>query len=198
MAYFHHPSANLLLPTHWYAELTAQVFNGDNTLFNSSNGNDLSYLGHWKNLWDITPNTTLELGGSYTLGKNEHAKFTQIFGGDLTCKWQNRNRAFVFQTEYLQARVNDGIDTETIGGLYALTQIQMARRWWIQARYDIFGLPKIEPDRQQRFSALLAFVPSEFSALRLQYNLNKEGNQSVHQLAFQLNVTLGAHPAHAY
>jgi len=77
-------------------------------------------------------------------------------------------------------------------------QYQFARRGWIQARYDVFGLPKIEPERDTRFSALLALVTSEFSALRLQYNLNREGGQNIHQVAMQLNVTLGAHPAHAY
>lgn len=194
--------ACLLLPASWYSELSVQVFNGDNELFNSANGNDLVYLSHWENLWDVNDDATLELGGSYTFGKNDHAKITQLWGGDLTFKWRSskpaRYRTFVFQAEYIQARVSDGIDTESVGGLYALMQYQFSRRGWLQARYDVFGLPKIESERDTRFSGLLALIISEFSALRLQYNLNREGGQNIQQLAMQLNITLGAHPAHAY
>jgi hypothetical protein len=194
--------ASLLLPVSWYSEWNGQVFNGDNALFNSANGNDLAYLGHWKNLWDVNDDATLELGGSYTFGKNEHTKMTQIFGGDLTFKWRSPKpahyRTFVLQAEYIQARVNDGLDIESVGGFYVLMQYQFARRGWFQARYDVLGLPKIEAERDIRFSGLLALVTSEFSALRLQYNLNREGGRNIQQLAVQLNVTLGAHPAHAY
>ncbi|MEE1551191.1 MAG: hypothetical protein V1244_06155, partial [Nitrospinaceae bacterium] len=47
-------SANLLLPVAWYSELTVQILNGNNELFNSANGNDLVYLGRWDNLWDLS------------------------------------------------------------------------------------------------------------------------------------------------
>ena len=195
-------SANLLLPTAWYSEFTLQLFNGDNERFNSADSGDMAYLAKWKNLWDLSDDTTLELGGTYAFGKNSHAQYTNIFSGDLTFKWRpsrrTQDRGFILQAEYLQARLNDGADTEKVGGLYALAQYQFARRWWIQSRYDIFGLPKLEPNREHRISSLIAFAPSEFSALRLQHSYNKEGNKSIHQFALQLNFTIGAHPAHAY
>ena len=103
-----------------------------------------------------------------------------------------------FQSEYIQARMDDGADVETAGGLYALLQAQTARRWWVQARYDVFGLPKLEPEREHRFSGMLAFVPSEFSAIRFQYNLNREAGENIHQVYVQLNFTMGSHPAHKY
>ncbi|MDA0746081.1 MAG: hypothetical protein O2954_06140, partial [bacterium] len=194
--------ANILLPASWYSEFTAQVLNGDNEVFASPDGEDLAFVGRWKNLWDLNDATTLELSGSYGTGKNMHKELTHLLGGDLTIKWRPlrhvRDRGITFQTEYLQARVNDGLQTKTAGGLYAQLQIQTARRWWVQGRYDVFGFPKLEPEREHRFSGLLAFAPSEFSAIRLQYNLNREDGQNVHQLALQLNFTLGAHPAHSY
>lgn len=135
-------------------------------------------------------------------GKNEHREMTQVWGSDVTFKWRPakrvRDRGLVLQAEYMQARVNDGLDVEKVGGLYALMQYQFARRWWAQARYDVFGMPRLEPEREYRVSGLLAFAPSEFSAIRVQYNLNREMKQNIHQFAVQLNFTMGAHPAHAY
>lgn len=194
--------ASVLLPTSWFSEFQAQVFNGDHDLFNSARDRDLAYLGRLTNLWDVNDDATLEWGGSYVLGKNEHGFLSQVWGSDVTFKWRParrvRDRGLVLQAEYLQARVNDGVDVEKVGGLYALVQYQFARRWWAQARYDVFGIPKLEPTREYRVSGLLTLAPSEFSAIRLQYNLNREAGQSVHQVALQLNFTMGAHPAHAY
>jgi hypothetical protein len=194
--------ASILLPMAWFSEFQGQVLNGDNALFNSAEDGDLAYLGRWTNLWDMSDNATLAMGGSYVFGKNEHSKWTHVWGGDVTFKWRPArrvgDRGLVLQAEYLQARVNEGRDIEKVGGLYALMQYQFARRWWAQARYDVFGVPKVEPIREYRWSGLLAYAPSEFSAIRVQYNLNRESGKNVHQFVAQLNFTMGAHPAHAY
>ena len=49
-------------------------------------------------------------------------------------------------------------------------------------------------------SVLLAFLPSEFSGLRLQYDYiqDRARTRNDHTIAFQYNITIGAHPAHAY
>jgi hypothetical protein len=191
-----------LLPTEWYSEATFQVLNGDNELFASPDGEDLAYVGRWENLWDLDESTTLELGASFASGRNAHSRWTRLLGGDLTIKWRptrrQRDRGLTIQTEYVGAWMDDGADVESVGGLYALVEAQVDRRWWLQARYDVFGLPRLEPHREHRFSGLLAFVPSEFSAIRLQYNHNREGDEKVHQLVLQLNFTMGSHPAHSY
>lgn len=84
-----------------------------------------------------------------------------------------------------------------LGGLYSFVAAQVAQRWWVQARFDALGYPCGEGgSRLHRASGLLAFVPTEFSAIRLQYSYFHEGR--VHQVLFQVNVTMGAHPAHAY
>ncbi len=84
-----------------------------------------------------------------------------------------------------------------MGGFYSFVAAQVAQRWWVQARYDALGYPRGEGGRRlHRASGLLAFVPTEFSAVRLQYSYFQEG--CVHQVLLQVNVTMGAHPAHAY
>lgn len=84
-----------------------------------------------------------------------------------------------------------------MGGFYSFIAAQVAQRWWVQARFDALGYPRGDgKERLHRASGLIAFVPTEFSAIRLQYSFFQEGE--VHQVLLQANVTLGAHPAHAY
>ena len=193
-------SASLLLPVPWFAEASAQLLNGDAELFDSDHGEDLVYLGHLKNFWDLSDVITLELGASAATGANAADEQTSVFGGDLTFKWRaarTRNRSLVWQSEYLYARHDKGDVRRREGGLYTLAQFQVAPRWWIQGRYDLFGVPE-EDDRESRISGLLAFVPSEFSAVRLQYSLLDEEGESAHNVLAQLNYTIGSHPAHRY
>lgn len=190
-----------LLPVSWYAELSAQVLDGDNELFASPEGEDLLYLGHLKSFWDLGESTTLELGASAATGINQLEEQTTLAAADLTLKWRPPRRALyrglIWQSEYLYTREEHPLETRERGGFYSLIQYQFARRWWAQGRYDLYGVPKDE-DRDWRASALVSFVPSEFSALRLQYNrLDSEGEQ-VNQVYVQLNFTIGSHPAHRY
>jgi hypothetical protein len=103
-----------------------------------------------------------------------------------------------------QAEVTSGL-----GGFYTYLAARVGQQWWVQARFDALGYPKgesvptLDPSyrnpldrRLHRVTALAAFVPTEFAALRLQYSYVPE--EDVHQALLQLNVSIGAHPAHAY
>jgi hypothetical protein len=193
-----------LLPTSWYGEISAQVLNGDNPVFDAEDGRDLAYLGHLKNFWDLGESTTLELGGSYAWGKNHFDELSRLAGADLTIKWRPTRqaiyRSLTWQTEYLYAAQDHGADIDKVGGIYTTVQYQFARRWWAQGRYDLLGLPREEEEeeRDSRVSALLAFVPSEFSSLRLQYSYVDEEGEDGNELFLQFNFTIGSHPAHRY
>jgi hypothetical protein len=191
-----------LLPLPWYAELNGQVLNGDHELFASPKGRDLLYVGHLKNFWDLGPTATLELGGSWAGGENQDRALSSLAGADLTLKWRAagpRRRALVWQSEYLRARREGPEGTRAEGGVYSLLQYQFARRWWAQARWDLFGLPKAKGTaREHRVSGLLALVPSEFSALRLQCSRLDSGGQAENQALLQFNFSIGSHPAHRY
>jgi len=87
-------------------------------------------------------------------------------------------------------------------------------RWWLQFRYDwynqsadlnrFFPMPDLALDNQQndltsnRISVALGYVPTEFSAFRLQYNLIRLNGETESQIIAQINVTIGSHPAHKY
>jgi hypothetical protein len=198
--------ASYLLKLPWFSEVRLDLLNGDNeVLFHSPKGGDLAYLAHFKNLWDLSDATTLELGESYVIGKNEFEDISQAAGVDLTIKWRPPQRAlyraFIWQTEYLFAKKDPAGQTfDKVGGLYSLVQYQFARRWWIQGRYDFLGIPEaVGEGKTYRVSSLLAFVPTEFSAFRIQYNyLKPEDEEGIHQVLAQVNFTIGSHPAHQY
>ena len=198
----------------WYSEIVAGVFEGDNdVLFNGPLNDDFAYFTHWKNLWDLDEETTVELGGSFAYGRNETGgpnSDSRVAGGNLTVKWiptdRARYRQVEFQTEYLYSSKETGVansglprPNEDKDGLYAYLKYQFLQNWWIQGRYGIFGLS--EPGMSQekhRWSGLLAYVPTEFSAVRLQYNYQDDRVRDEHQVLLQLNFTMGSHPAHLY
>ncbi len=198
-----------LLPTPWFSELTFQGLAGENeSLFRFSEEAKRrgAYLGHWKNFFDLTDSTTLEVGQSYVAGRNSDAghRLSQSVGFDLTMKWRPlqraTERALIWQSEYIYSRQDRDRDSRTRGGgLYSSLQYQFARRWWIQGRYDFVGAPKFDDGRKHRWTTLLAFAPSEFSAVRLQHSYTtQERGSPVNQLLLQLNFTIGSHPAHQY
>ena len=198
-----------LLPTSWFSELTFQGFAGENeSLFRADEESKRrgAYLGHWKNFFDVSDSTTLELGNSYIAGRNSDAghRLSQAIGVDLTMKWrplrQATEKGLVWQNEYIYfSRDRDRDPASRGGGFYSSLQYQFARNWWIQGRYDLLGVPKLDDGRKNRWTTLLALVPSEFSALRLQHSYTTQTRgKSVNEILLQMNFTIGAHPAHQY
>jgi hypothetical protein len=188
-----------LLPTAWYSEILVDATNGDNeVLFLSERARDLGYVARWRNLFDVRPTTTVDIGISGVVGLNdEEDALSNVLGVDLTLKRKPLSATHgkaVLQGEYLRAEVADAVTT----GGYGLAQYQFARRWWVQGGFD--WITSSEADgTDKRIRAALALVPTEFSALKLQFtaNLPSKGDAE-YQILFQLNATIGAHPAHAY
>ena len=200
---------NYLLPSPWFSELTFQGLAGENDglfRFTSDAKRRGAYLGHWKNFFDLSDETTIEVGNSYIAGRNSDPghRLSQAVGLDLTLKWRPLQMAtekgLIWQSEYLYfSRDRERGESTSGGGMYSSLQYQFARRWWVQGRYDLLGIPKFEDGRKHRWSTLLAFVPSEFSAIRLQHSYTtQERGSPVNQLLLQFNYTIGSHPAHQY
>ncbi|MBT5550328.1 MAG: hypothetical protein HOJ79_07595 [Nitrospina sp.] len=194
-----------LLPTEWYSEFTLQLLQGDNTKqFNGPAGSDFAYLIRQNNLWDLNDETTMELGGSYVYGKNSLAppssfdNETHLAEADLTIKWKPAGReaytTTIWQTEFIGS-----FREQTQKGWYTLIKHQFAKKWWVQGRYSGYTIPN-GPNRgdKNQWSALFAWVPNDFSAVRLQYNHLNQVTADENQVLLQLNFTMGSHPAHKY
>jgi len=210
-------SAALLLPTPWYSEVTLQVFGGRSaTLFDSPTSDDIATVAHWKNLWDLSDSATIEAGVSQASGANSRAGRSNVYGGDLTLKYRpvegGKYTSFQWSAEYLLAdrkgfAADSAAGAATLGDLKRLDgiatwiQYQFWERWVFGARYEVAGLgSRADLESQKRESALIGFLPTEFSGLRLQYEHvpGIAGATDEHRVALQLNISIGAHPAHAY
>ncbi len=221
-------SASALLPfVPWFSEVTLQGFTlANETLFAGRNSGDLGALVHFRNLWDLRDSLTMEFGLGALAGNNQFGKKSSVLASDLTFKWRpesgGKYRSLAWSTEFLLGQ-RDGMTadrdvddpaspgttvtiTESVkelGGIATWLQYQFAQRWWIQGRYEYVGIPRSDTpslavvDKQ---SALLAFLPSEFSAVRFQYDrtYDRARPRVDHTYTLQFNISMGAHPAHSY
>jgi hypothetical protein len=197
-----------LLPTPWFSELTVQSIGAGSDGFQNSSPNGLVTVARYRNLWDVNDDSTLEWGLSGAQGPNVGDRQTRIWGTDLTFKWRpamgGKYHAFIWSTEYL-----NGLEELALGGQKitqggaTFAQWQFDERWWLQGRAEYMdGRDDSNPvlTLQKKESVLVAFVPTEFSELRAQYDHLEDntGKDPENRVTLQLNISIGAHPAHAY
>lgn len=93
-------------------------------------------------------------------------------------------------------------------GLYAQIVYGIAPRWAVGGRFDVIGLRNQVTlgtttmlEETTRYAADVTFNPTEFSRLRFQYNYAQppsDGQQPVHQIYVQFQMSLGVHGAHVF
>ena len=215
-----------MTPLPWYAELTVGVYEahpaaaGQPMDFGSTTQGSVPALVHLKNLWDLDENTTMELGASGLQGLGVDGRRHSDLGADFTLRWvpmRNSNQhGAILQSEYIEkgSYGSLGYSRETYGG-YASLQVRWAQNWWtgIRAEEAFNASTEVLTDpasgdmlptgQLQRASANIAWVPSEFSAIRLEGSIAKTDNDlglpdRDRRLMLQTNFTIGYHPAHAY
>src|SRR5207237_5618985 len=177
-----------LIPNKWiFLEATGQVFRGDsNDLFKSSKRGDLSYLGHLRGYQDITDNTNIDLGLSFSRGHNasglvddiDVGRFrTTLYGADATLRWRPLQRSiyhsFVGRSEVVWSRRAQPNGMQRALGYYVSGDYQFGRRWFAGARYDWSKHADNASLRDKGGSAVLTYWPSEFSQVRGQYRRTK-------------------------
>ncbi len=203
--------ASWLAPLPWYGLLTAVAMNGNNDVaFKSPRDRDIAGMAAFKNVFDLTDDATLEAQASYAAGDNVYGRLSQIYGGHLVFKWRPARKAAtrslvatiegIYAHQSLVPVTPGGPISSNVGGAYGYAQWKLAARWFTAARFDYLGFNAREAGITRRESLLLAFVPTEFSSLRLEGSANQPafGEKQIFEGFLQLNFTLGAHPAHSY
>ncbi len=210
-------SAALFIPLPWFSEIVVQGLSAPKLTqgtapFDNTSPNALIGVARLRNLFDLSDSSTLEFAFSGGSGPNAVDKRTNVGGADMTFKWRpvegGKYRAFIWSTEFLSGlQSGDPVsstqvsDIRTQGGS-TFVQYQFAERWWIQGRteYEDQKTAAIYNAVKKKNSALIGFLPTEFSGFRLQYDhledstLDKPDNRVI----FQVNLSIGAHPAHTY
>jgi len=211
-----------LTPLPWFSELTGGVYqaigvDGDHPLdFGSTKHDNVPFLGHFKNQFDVNDETTLELGQSILRGRGTDGKWHAAYGADVTVHnvpaRSSNSRGWILQSEYLQKGSSAGgtYAREQDGG-YASFQYRLSQIWWIgvrgeQARKSLTDFMVDDtgariPGTVKRGSVNLEWAPSEFSFVRLEYSHSK-ADTGIHptddRVMIQMSYTIGYHPAHAY
>lgn len=136
---------------------------------------------------------------------------------DLVWKWAPEGNSkvtnLVLQGEYFQRKEQGayvaGPYDAGQSGYYAQAVYQFMPRWRVGVRYDRLqsenagvALAGTVLDAQghnpTRRSAMMDFSNSEYSRVRVQYNLDDSGPQRDHQWLAQYVVSLGSHGAHRF
>lgn len=204
-------SVSKLFPNPYvYTELTGEVFSGNaEGIFERQTDNDLFYNTHLRLFRDLTENSNVEFGASYSRGTAASSGRTSDFTGvDVSYRWkplqQGLYRGLIARFELLSnADRNLG---ERLYGYYASAEWRLAQRWIVGGRIDRAdrGFSVTDEEGEGRFtdrgaSLLLTFQPSEFSQLRGQLRRVRYGGaRSVTEALLQFQFAIGAHGAHTF
>ncbi len=197
-----------------FLEATAQAFRGDSgdNLFKSSQRGDLSYVGHLRGYKDITDNTNVDLGFSYSRGHNpsgivgdvDLGRFTtKLYGADATLRWKPLQRSvyhsFVGRSEFVWSQRQQPGGRQNASGYFVSGDYQLARRWYAGVRYDHTGRSDDASLVDKGQSVTLTYWPSEFSQIRGQYRrTNYADGPTADEFLMQFQFAIGAHGAHPF
>ncbi len=182
-------------PKNWFLEFTGQTFRGDSSdVFTSSVKNDVSVVGHLRGYRDLTENSNLDFGVSYSRGHNLFGTdfVTHLYGVDAMYRWKPVRRAiykaFSLRSEFIWRQQNQPslVACATITcpantlagfqrafGFYTSADYQFARRWFVGARVDDSDRPFNSRLNDKGGSLVLTYWPSEFAQIRGQYRLTR-------------------------
>jgi hypothetical protein len=213
------------LPLPWWSDLVVYGLNGDTEIFAAEN-RDLAFGTRWTNLWDISSEATLELGGSVLSGPGSRHFYGDsirfvVYGLDLTYKWVSSTRshgpALTLMGELLLPDLENNEGDPF--GWYALAQYRLHHNWWLALTYGQVDRGTATPPdgslalawqqdnmvsgfqgRTREYKLNATFAASEFSALRAEmaYYENPDIADDELRLSVQWNFTIGSHPAHLY
>ncbi len=206
-------SVDATLPLPWYSELVVYGVDGQAGVFDS-NDRDLAFGARLSNMLELSLDGTLELGGSFCSGPEADSQLTgnhkrNIFGADLTYKWSSGSLSQGPAVAWTNEIVIPEPDRNATGnpfGLYSHFQYRFGRSWWMglgggltrdKSVYD-GGIETLRGWNEGKIN--VAFVPSEFSAIRAEISYQKGHESSGDDLRYSLqwNFTIGSHPAHLY
>ena len=190
----------------FYQELVFQTTSGQSpspTFFRGDN-NRFIYLGHLKNFFTLSDNSTLELGLTGITGPNDSSRTTSIAAADLTYKWKpvqmNTYKSVTWQSEFYYGHANllENFSVNSIG-LYSFLQYQLAKRWFLTGRYDYAQKPYDKTIVQQAYSLTAGWYATEFSKIELEGKTTDDNiEKRFYQVWLRWIFVIGAHGAHQY
>ncbi len=189
--------------------------------FNSENSWQIG-LSHWQ-ASNVDNRESNSLNNAGTTLFSGDSKINEL---DLVYKWTPNasNKNFKLQFEYFDRNEDGDIAIDDFSspdistyhghqkGWYAQGIFQLDKQWRTGLRYDhlssdahgsdssVLDLASLESHgyNPERYSAMLEWLPSEFSRIRLQYNNDQSYKDTDNQLFLQYTFSMGTHGAHSY
>ncbi len=217
-----------LVPNPWnqYVELTAEVINADggeaSPILGGPNADNPAINTHLKWFKELTPASSLELGGSYlyTHTTSDSDFDANVFALNAAYSWTHPDpskfRSFLLQAEAYYAQ-NDVQRAwwwhyrNTSFGAYAFAQYQIGRDWYVGLRGDYTEFPNSQSrgnsDYDIAFSPYVTWYWTEFLRFRLEYQHRMADvwkgeiwghDQDEDAVFLQMTGVFGSHPAHPY
>jgi len=176
-----------------------QVLQGDNEkLFASEKKDDVAGLLLLRNFWEINDQANFEWNLNYVAGRGEEEKYNKLSGTALTFRWRPSDSARKTSVSWTL----EALYAETLksSGYSTWLKYQLNREWWLQARHEYFKNSEEKEEVTRKNSFLVGYIPTEYSAIRVQYDHLKlpTETEAEQRVSLQLNVSMGAHPAHLY
>jgi len=190
-------------PADIYSELTLEGINNSSSVFGDGEDGDTAFLIHSKNFFEITDDTSLEIGGSYAFGENENegGAQTKISGFDITLNTELfDNRRTTSHTEALfNTREQTTGDDINSWGMFTSFEQQLTDKWWAFARYDFTQTPTSSEYDTNSYSTGLTFAQSEYVFWRAMFqHKNIQNAEDDNTVWLQMDFSLGPHKPHAY
>ena len=187
-------------PTDTYLLGGFEAMQGENELSFGNSEHNL-YIGYIKSGFDVGDSTSLLMGASIASSKTTSNNNSILYGGDITLKYIIDSYSSInLQGEYLSRDK----DTITQAGYYAQLLYQQNSNWEFGVRYDAINKnAKNKPDDLDKYSAIVAYKPFEFSKIRFQLTQDRamsfDGQrQTTNQAMIEFVVETGAHGSHAF
>jgi hypothetical protein len=207
--------ASWLTPLPVYTEILATAFPLTETVYGDHEvpANTWGRAFRLRNFFETSDHTTVDFGISYAGGDAAAGGESQFLGVDLAFKWIGTGanpRKLEIQGEILYPFDEESHSDAAGAYLHALARV--TRRWHVGARWDAFLIDDPEwtdpvsigkhehalEDDIHTYTASLAFVPSEFQAVRVDVLHRDFGEETEQGVRVQYNMTIGSHPAHRY
>jgi hypothetical protein len=172
---------------------------------------NLTYTAVLEQFWSVSESLSLLLGLNFATGIASTCALPPcgggprdyLYGGDLYLKFRPEGAlgetfSLRWSTEYFARQLSDGGPTE--GAFYTEPVVQVAKRWYLGARFDLTGIPSgANVPRRYGESLSVTFAPTEFSRFRLYgQTLSGPGAETALVGFLQAEVSMGAHGAHPF
>jgi hypothetical protein len=210
---------SLLLPgLPWFATLYGEAFTidapegGVATFGGGRRGpKNLTYTAVLEQFWSLSESVSMLLGLNFATGIASTCALPpcgggprdELYGGDLYLKFRplgalGEDFSLRWSTEYFARHIGQGGPTE--GALYTEPVVQVAKRWYLGARFDVTGIPSgLYVPRRYGESLSVTFAPTEFSRFRLYGQaLSGPGVDAALVGFLQAEFSMGAHGAHPF